>query len=148
MSEEVLLRPASGSDRPVVVSLLTGAGLPLEGVPDDLAGFCVAEAPGRGVIGVAGLESYGEFGLLRSVAVSPAFRAHGIGARLVAFVLGRAEAEGRGELFLLTTTARDWFARFGFEDVARAALPTALFASAELRGACPDTAQAMRRVVT
>jgi amino-acid N-acetyltransferase len=46
---------------------------------------------------------------------------------------------------LLTETADGWFPRFGFRPVPREALPAALSASAELRGACPATARALLR---
>ncbi len=46
---------------------------------------------------------------------------------------------------LLTTTAEDWFPRFGFVRIARDAVPAALHASAELRGACPASAAVMQK---
>jgi hypothetical protein len=46
---------------------------------------------------------------------------------------------------LLTETAAEYFTRFGFAPVDRDRLPDSLGESAQLRGACPDSAQAMLR---
>src|SRR5438874_1090569 len=62
-------------------------------------------------------------------------------------LLGRAEEAGIDELYLLTTTAENYFPRFGFTPTTRAAVPDVVKASAEFRGACPDTAVVMTRRV-
>jgi len=64
---------------------------------------------------------------------------------LVEQLLERAEEAGIDELFLLTTTAEEYFPRFGFTRTTRAAVPDAVKSSAEFRGACPDTAVVMTR---
>jgi amino-acid N-acetyltransferase len=46
---------------------------------------------------------------------------------------------------LLTETADGYFERFGFDRVDREQLPSAVSASPELSGACPDTARAYLR---
>jgi protein-tyrosine-phosphatase/N-acetylglutamate synthase-like GNAT family acetyltransferase len=138
------LRAAAPYDHDGVVALLGAAGLPLAGVPPALDGFLVAER-GAELAGVAGLERYGDVGLLRSVAVSPAERGTGVGRALVERVLSDARKAGVGSVFLLTTTADRWFPRLGFSPVDRTALPDALGASEELRGACPASAVAMHR---
>ncbi|HEU5170560.1 MAG TPA: hypothetical protein VFU46_08475, partial [Gemmatimonadales bacterium] len=63
------LRPAAPADYPAVAALLGASRLPLDGVPAALGGFVVAEAD-RKIVGVAGVEAYGDAGLLRSVAVA------------------------------------------------------------------------------
>lgn len=145
MKREIAIRPAATGDRPAVLALLAAADLPPDGIPGDLGGFYVAEAPEEDVIGVAGLEHYGSAVLLRSVAVRDGFQGRGIGHQLVTVALQMAEANGAVEVFLLTTTAERYFTQFGFSTIARSELPEAVFASAELRGACPETARVMRR---
>jgi amino-acid N-acetyltransferase len=61
--------------------------------------------------------------------------------------LERARALGLRELYLLTTSASDYFPRFGFERIGREALPSSLQASEEMRGACPSSAAAMRLIL-
>jgi arsenite methyltransferase len=143
--ECVTLRRAKASDRDAVAAILTGAGLPLEGVPEDLAHFTVAEHQADGVVGVAGLELFPNTALLRSVAVAPAWRRSGIGNELVEAALAEATRCGCRDVYLLTTTAADYFPRFGFGCVARETVPRPMQDSAEFRGACPSSATVMRR---
>jgi amino-acid N-acetyltransferase len=140
----VAVRPARPEDLAAVSDLLAAANLPLAGVPESFGEFVVAESGGRRV-GAAGLERHGEVGLLRSVVVDPAYRGTGLGASLIEQILSRARRENLKSVYLLTTTAAEFFPRFGFHRVERAALPAALNDSEELRGACPDTAIAMVR---
>lgn len=140
----VSLRSATPGDYGAVTALLETAGLPLSGVPRTLDRFVVAER-GDSLVGVAGLEPYDSTGLLRSVAVAEQERGSGLGHALVERVLGNARAAGVRDVYLLTTTADRWFPRLGFRAVERAALPSALAGSEELRGACPASAVAMHR---
>jgi amino-acid N-acetyltransferase len=56
-----------------------------------------------------------------------------------------AREAGIGRLYLLTTTAADFFAALGYERVDRGEVPEAVRGSAEFSDLCPDTAVAMRR---
>jgi len=138
----VRIRAAGPEDAAAVRRLLTDAALPLDGVPADLAHFLVAERDGT-VIGAIGLEPYGDAALLRSAVVAPDVRGTGLGERLVHALLDGARTSGARELVLLTTTAEEWFPRFGFARIDRAAAPAALHASEEFRGACPASAVVM-----
>jgi N-acetylglutamate synthase-like GNAT family acetyltransferase len=136
------LRPARPDDRESVERLLTASGLPLDGVAEALPTFVVAEANGA-IVGVAGLEPCAENALLRSVAVDPAWRSHGVGRALVTRVLEDAEARGMRALYLLTTTAERYFPSFGFREIARDEVPEDVRATKEFRSACPATATVM-----
>jgi amino-acid N-acetyltransferase len=127
-----------------VERLLSASKLPLDGVRDHFSDFIVAEA-NDGIEGAVGLEKYDSVALLRSAVVAPERRGSGIGRQLVEEVLKRAEADGIDELYLLTTTAENYFPRFGFTATTRAAVPEKLKSSAEFQGACPDTAVVMKR---
>jgi amino-acid N-acetyltransferase len=144
---EVRLRRAGPTDHQAVAVLLSALGLPTDGVSDWLDRFWVAEHEGR-VAGLAGMERYGDCGLLRSVAVAPEWRGGGIGRTLVDRVLQEGRAAGVGDVYLLTTTAEDYFPRFGFTRIDRAAVPAAVRASAEFAGACPASAVVMHRAAT
>jgi len=142
------IRKATIRDLDAVEGLLSANDLPLDGVKENLSGFVVAEEGSR-VIGAVGLEKFGSIALLRSAVVSNEHRGSGVGRRLVEQILEYAEKDGIEELFLLTTTAEDYFPRFGFTRTTRSAVPPAVKASAEFRGACPDTALVMtRRIAT
>jgi arsenate reductase len=138
------IRTARPDDRSAVEALLLAAELPTEGVADHFAGFTVATEGGV-LTGVVGIEHYGTSALLRSLAVRPQARRRGLGAVLARHALARARAAGVSEAFLLTTTAHGFFAQRGFERVERSSVPLAVTSSAELRGACPDSATVMRK---
>lgn len=140
---EIMVMPAEPADEPGVTRLLTAAGLPLAGVHEHLAGFVVASRAGQ-IVGAAGLEQHGDQGLLRSVAVAADLRGTGLGRRLVEAVLAVARQRRLRSLTLLTETAADYFPRFGFKPVARTEIASSFEASEEFRGACPETAIALR----
>jgi amino-acid N-acetyltransferase len=125
---------ATGDDLDEVLALLDSTGLPREGVAEFLDGFLVArDATGR-LVGCVGAERHGDLALLRSAAVAPQLQRSGLGLRLVAALIESARAEGVGEVALLTTTARDFFARkSGFADAARADYEDRLAGSPEWR---------------
>ncbi len=141
------IRKATNRDLDAVEYLLSANDLPLDGVKQNFASFVVAEDEGA-IVGAVGLEKFGPVALLRSAVVSNAHRGSGIGRGLVERILENAEKDGIEELFLLTTTAEDYFPRFGFARTTRSAVPAAVKASAEFQGACPDTALVMTRRIT
>ena len=138
----ISLRQAVASDWPAIESLLMTCGLPAEGARAHLGTFLVA-ADGARVVGVTGAEVHGDVALLRSVAVASAARGQGLAESMVGVLIDQARRRGIHELFLLTTTAADYFTRFGFTRMARDAAPRALAASAEFQGACPASAVLM-----
>jgi len=138
------LRAASAEDFEQVVRLLQTADLPTAGLQRTLPDFLVA-VEGDRLVGAIGLEVFGSSGLLRSAVVDPSRQNTGLGANLVAQLLEHARHRGVREVYLLTTTAERYFPRFGFTRVARETVAPGVRASEEFRGACPDTAIAMRK---
>jgi amino-acid N-acetyltransferase len=138
------LRAATVADVPAVEQLLSAAELPLAGVGEAIATFMVAEERGE-VVGVAGLEVCQAHGLLRSVAVTPAWRNRGLATALVSRVISEAERRAMPAVYLLTTTAGDYFPRFGFSAIPRDAVPADVALTAEFREACPASALVMVR---
>ena len=143
----IAIRPCPPAAGHAVLHLLSAAGLPTADLaPDRLDGFIVATDGGT-LLGAAALEIHGESGLLRSVAVAPGERSRGIGGRLVDHLEGAAARRGLRDLYLLTTTAAEWFARRGWERIDRAAAPAPVAASMEFAALCPSSAVCMRKVV-
>jgi amino-acid N-acetyltransferase len=140
------IRSGAPGDFAGVLRLLDAAGLPTAGLTPALPDFLVAEEDGS-VVGAVGLEVYGESALLRSAVVDARRRGSGLGRELVERLLERAASRGVREIYLLTTTAERFFPRFGFTRIPREAVASAVRASEEFRGACPDSAIAMRRVI-
>ncbi|HYP29740.1 MAG TPA: arsenic resistance N-acetyltransferase ArsN2 [Blastocatellia bacterium] len=123
---------ASTEDRSDILGLLARVGLPHEGVKEHVSDFFVARDEQGQLIGCAGLERYDRLGLLRSVGVSPSYRGAGLGSKITAALLDDAAKTGIKEVVLLTTTARDFFARrFGFEEAGREDYDERLSASQE-----------------
>ena len=147
LGAEANLRPARTGDLAAIEQLLTGANLPLAGVSETLPGFVVAEHDGT-IVGTAALEVCCDNALLRSVAVAPEWRSRGLGRALVTRVIADAEARGLRALYLLTTTAEQYFPSFGFHQVARDEVPADLRQTEEFKGACPASAIVMCRHCT
>jgi len=137
-----LTRRATSRDWRPVKALLGQCDLPMEGAAEHLGNFLLA-FDGERMIACAGLEYYGNAALLRSVAVQPGNRGRGVGKALVTQLLAMTAQRNIENVALLSTTAADYFPRMGFTAVARDSLPHGVMASAEFKGACPDTATAM-----
>lgn len=138
-----VVRPAGPADREAIAALLATAALPTA-LPAALDDFLVATLEDD-VIGCAGIERHGTHGLLRSVAVAPAVRGHGVGERLVRRALVRSQQRADDDCWLGTVDAAGWWARFGFAPAAADTVPAALHGAIDHHGACPSTAIRMRR---
>ena len=148
------IRHATRDDLPAIERLLTEMDLPTAGVAEIVDArphdFFVAETNdnARQLVAVAGMEVCCDDALLRSVAVQPEWRKHGLGRELVQRIVGHAEQRGISALYLLTMTAEHYFPRFGFGLVERSTVPSEIAETLEFKSACPATAVAMKRLVT
>ena len=140
MNTAYSIRPARPNDLAQVERTLRQAELPVDGLGDQFGdAYAIAEA-GDDIIGVEGIEVHGDDGLLRSAAVVPAWRGKGVGDALTRNRIDWARDHGLHALYLLTTTAGDYFPRFGFKQVDRDIAPDAVRRSREFSEACPSTA--------
>lgn len=89
------------------------------------------------LIAIVGLQLFGSVGLLRSLAVLPAYRGKKIATELVAFAEEYALAHDTKELFLLTATADAFFSRLGYRAAPRSAAPDAIRSTSQYSGLCP-----------
>jgi amino-acid N-acetyltransferase len=137
---------AGPGDYAAVRDLLRANDLPLEGLADHLAHAFVARADGR-IVGAAALEIYEGGGLLRSVVVDAAERGSGLARRLVDATLALARARQLPAVYLLTTTAADYFPKLGFVQVTREDVPASVRQSIEFTSACPASATVMARTL-
>lgn len=141
-------RAATADDLREIEALLTAAGLPLGGLARDYPGGYVITRDDTRLVGCAGVERYGEAGLLRSVAVSAAVRGQGIGAGLIADRRAWAAGRGLSALYLLTLDATEFFAGLGFRVVERSAVAVAVQASEEFTTTCPRSAVCMLLILS
>jgi amino-acid N-acetyltransferase len=139
---EIVYLPATAVLRPAIVDLLRGCALPVEDLPSALEHFVVAIA-GQRLVGSAGLELVGDMALFRSLAVEPSWRGRGLARRLFEETRSRARALGARSLYLLTTSAQDVFAHWGFVRVPREMAPPAVQATAQYRTLCSASAVVM-----
>lgn len=137
------MRRATPTDWDAIARLIAHAGLPLDGAASHVDDFTLIERDGH-VIGCVALERYGTVALLRSLAVDHAMRGERLGVALVERAIAHARADEIETLVLLTTTAAQFFPRFGFHVATRDDVPRAVHASEEFRGACPASATVMR----
>jgi amino-acid N-acetyltransferase len=134
---------ARRDDLDAIHALLEANQLPLDGLDAHLANAFVARDGGR-IVGAAALEIYDEGGLLRSVVVAEPARGAGIARGLVDAVLTLARTRGLPAVYLLTTTAPDYFAKLGFATVTRQDVPSGVQRSVEFTSACPASATVMK----
>jgi len=140
------IAPANPQDFDEVIAQLDAAALPTEDLErSSMAQFLVARDGSGKVIGAIGVERYGRTALLRSLVVAPDCRNRDLGTQLVAKLEARCRSWAMADLFLLTTTARDFFARHGYRAIGREAVPVALRTAAEFTRLCPDSAVCMTK---
>jgi len=137
---EIEIRAARAEDREAVAALLERTALPPDGLDEQFGdAYAVAAASGE-IVAAAGVEVYGRAGLLRSVAVDPAWQGRGLGQRLSQERLRWAAARGLDTVYLMTTTAAGFFPRLGFAPVARDEVLVEVRESLQFASVCPSTA--------
>ena len=95
------------------------------------------------IVGSVGLEICGEFGLLRSLALSESLRGQGIGEQLVGQIEEYARSKNISSIYLLTTTADQFFTHLGYQTVRRENAPAPVQDTTEFQSICPASAVCM-----
>jgi amino-acid N-acetyltransferase len=117
----VIVRPARTPDVPAVKAIVdtyAGSGRRLLAkelvtLYEDVQDFVVAELDGQ-IVGCGALHVlWADLGEVRTLAVHPDHRGHGVGADLLTALITQARRLGLGRLFALTFHT-DFFARHGF----------------------------------
>jgi len=137
------LRRADDEGLNYVETLLDRAGLPTDDVRSGPGEFYVATADGTRV-GVGGIEAYDRDGLLRSVVVEPSRRGEGHGVAITRRLEDEARSADVQALYLLTTTAADFFAAHGYDRIDRESAPAAIRDTTQFSELCPDSATVLR----
>lgn len=143
MSTELKLRPAEPADSEYIKRLLAHNDLPVADISETLTDLYVCEMETRRV-GVGGLERHQGAGLVRSVAIEESARGNGYGTRVSNELLARARSAGISTVYLLTTTADEFFDSLGFEEVTRETVPPSIQDTTEFSDLCPSTAVCMK----
>jgi amino-acid N-acetyltransferase len=132
------------NNAPSALQLLQACHLETRDILDDRSVFFCVRSEGR-LVGVIGLVLHDMIGLVRSMAVDPAVRGHGLAYGLYDHLQAFAEARGLKALFLLTETAERFFHFKGFQRIARDQAPPAVAATPQFTALCPVSA-ALRRL--
>jgi amino-acid N-acetyltransferase len=144
VSTEVELRPAELGDRRYIKRLLKHNDLPIADLSENWSCFYVCETETER-IGVCGLKQYHEVGLIRSVVIEESARGNGYGTRVCNKLLARARSVGISTVYLLTTTADEFFERLSFERIARETTPPSIQSTSEFSDLCPAIAACIKR---
>ena len=142
-----VLREGRAGDFDAAMGLLARCGLPVSDLgPEFMPDFVVAEAQER-IVGTAGLQPFDLDGVLRSVAVEDGWRGAGLAARLVAAIERRAAQKGVQRLWLLTTSAPDYFSRLGYRPAVRDEAPAAVRGCVQFASLCPASATCLAKTI-
>ena len=134
-------------EAPAVIALIAETGLSGKDLDArKLAHFIVARKEGA-IVGAIGLEPVGASALLRSLAVVADQRRQTIASRLVAAIEKYAHSHGVAQLYLLTTTAVNFFVGRGYHRVARDSVPAPIQDTEEFRAVCPDSAVCLEKTL-
>jgi amino-acid N-acetyltransferase len=147
MNSAIDIRAAVPDDFRASYRLLETAGLPvLDLTKDHLDCFLVALRADE-IIGLIGIEKFGEIGLLRSLVVDTSCRGLGLGRALVEKLEVAAASERISELWLLTIDADQFFLQLGYAAIDRDATPEAIASTAEFTDLCPRDAVLMQKMI-
>ena len=136
--------PIAGDD-PALIAALKMADLPTDDLTEAGRRFFVYRSLAGTVLGFGGFERYGADALLRSIVVLPDGRGKGTGRNLTALLMVRALREGAGTVWLLTTTAAEFFDHLKFTRRARDEAPAAILATRQAKSLCPVSAVLMSK---
>lgn len=134
---------AHQDDLATLKSFLQENRLPVADISGNTGQFVLYRGDDGNMIGTGGLEYYGNYALLRSVAVAPGFRGHHYGQAIVDDLMQRAKASNVRAVYLLTETAKPFFEKLGFNVSTREQAPPEIQASTEFSTVCPVSATLM-----
>lgn len=134
---------AGAANVAAVIELLEASALPHRDVTADLMAHFLLARGGGALLGVIGLEPLGAVGLLRSLAVASSDRGRGLGIELTRALERHARGLGIARLYLLTTTAEQFFGKLGYRTVSRAEAPAPIQGTTEYRELCSSTSICM-----
>jgi protein-tyrosine-phosphatase/N-acetylglutamate synthase-like GNAT family acetyltransferase len=144
LPDGVTVSGAQDDDLVAVRELAARCELPVEGLTDQFPRGHVVARRGMEVVGAAGLELHDAAAVLRTVVVAQGERGTGLGVALTANRIVAARERKLDAIYLLTTTAADFYARFGFASFPRAEVPEAVARCPEFASICPSSAVCLR----
>jgi amino-acid N-acetyltransferase len=136
--------PATPADYNAVVALLQSSQLPTADIEKSLPHFFVVKQAAT-IIAVIGLECFNNVGLLRSMATADNHRSKGIAGNLITALESYAASKKITTIYLLTTTASEYFKKKGYILTDRFSVPQSIQQTKEFSGLCPSSAAVMKK---
>ncbi|MGE5108535.1 MAG: arsenic resistance N-acetyltransferase ArsN2 [Sphingobacteriales bacterium] len=130
-------------ERLQAIGLLKQSDLPTEDLDDDKLLYLLKDE--ERIIGTAGLEIFEDCALLRSVSIVKEEQGKGFGKFLNESIENYARESGINCLYLLTTTAKDFFDKQGYCEIKRDDVPEAIKETAAFISLCPSSAIVMKK---
>ncbi|WP_205230311.1 arsenic resistance N-acetyltransferase ArsN2 [Azospira oryzae] len=145
MSAAADFRRGGEPDLESVRALLQACGLAADDLGPDLMPAFRLYRRGQELLACGAMEYRQQAALLRSLAVRPEARGTGLAKALVGPLEAEAAQAGITDVYLLTTTARDWFAARSYSVAPRSQAPAGIAAHAQFRSTCPSSAVLMHK---
>lgn len=143
MNHNLVLKKANNKELPVISDILEKNDLVYEDIQDNNIEFFSAYEHDV-FIGIIGLEQFDNVGFLRSLVVLEEYRNKGYGKEICNSLLNYAKDKKNKEIYLLTTTAKNFFEKLGFKAVERKNVPDEIKNSSEFSHFCPDSAVCLK----
>lgn len=129
-----------------VLALLSLANLPISDIGENVDFFSL-EIDSE-IIGTVGLETNGKIGLLRSLSVLESQKGKGYGLLIVQNLEAYVKTKNINKLYLLTTTAKEFFEKkFNYEVIERVNVPIEIQSSQQFALVCPLSAVVMKKEI-
>jgi amino-acid N-acetyltransferase len=132
-------------ERREAITLLQQQHLPVSDIDENKVLYLLKD--GERTIGTVGLEIFEDGALLRSVSVLKQEQGKGYGKYINEEIEKYAKKAGINWLYLLTTTAKDFFDKQGYCVVSRDEAPTSVKQTAEFSSLCPSSAVIMKKKI-
>lgn len=138
--------PASQNSFSVAIDLLKKNNLPTEDINPGTQLFVMEEDDS--VVATVAVEYDYDTALLRSLSVSQEKRNSGIGIMLVEFIEDYVQKQGVQTIYLLTTTAEDFFLKRGYQTTDRKAVPGFIKNTSEYSTVCSSSSTVMKKMLS
>lgn len=134
---------ASNQQLQLALEHLKASQLPTQGIDENTELYVLEED--YEIIGTIAIEYDNTAALLRSLSVISTKRGNGYGEKLVDYIEGIVNKKGIPTIYLLTTTAAEFFAKKGYQTVSRAEVPPFIRQTSEYCSICPASATVMKK---
>lgn len=137
------IAPLTQNNFSSAIGLLKKNNLPTEDISEITKLFVLEDD--QVVAGTIALEYSGKEALLRSLSVDQEKRNMGFGRELVDFIENFGKQQGVENIYLLTTTADEFFLKRGYIIVDRTLAPSFIRGTSEFSSVCPSSAVVMKK---